>query len=128
MIDRTTRGVIEQVPCSDGAECATEFVLNGRTYAGSCALIDPTEVLTTELGTGNVFNREVRANALRVHPSHDIIALSAPPGTIGCSENPGPDAPTSPWQLAFTGIDLDLSVICDIALFTPEEAASNGCN
>ena len=128
-IDRSTRGVIEEVPCSDNSMCAMEFVLNGRTYAVSCALIDPAEVLDTELGTGFAFYREVRANALRVDPSHAMIALSITPESTGCSENPGPDAPTSPWQLASTGSSIaDLSVLCDITLYTPEEAANHGCS
>jgi len=122
-------GVIEQVACSDDSACAKEFRLNGRIYAASCGLVDPAQVdLDTQLGEGWAFGREVRANALLLDPSFAVIAISAPPGSTGCGENPGPDAPTSPWQFAFTftGTAND-EIICAAGLFGPEEAADNGC-
>ncbi len=125
-------GIIEQIECDDGAACAEEFRLNGRTYARSCGLIDPTQVdLDTELGQGYVLGREVRANALRLDPSHAVIAISAPPGTTGCVEDPGPDAPTSQWQFAFTfagsAVADETDLICIAGLHNPDEAIDNEC-
>ena len=123
-------GVIEQVACSDDGACAKEFRLNGRTYAASCGLIDPAQVaLDDELGQGWAFGREVRANALKLDPSLAVIAISAPPGTTSCGEDLGPDAPTSPWQFAFTSAGTaDDAIICAVGLFGPKEAADHGCD
>ena len=120
-------GVIQQIECDDNAACAAEFRLNGRIYSESCALIDPSQVdLGNELGMGWAFNREVRAHALLLDESHGIIAISAMPGSTGCRENPGPDAPTSPWQFAFGSLgSVDTSLICIVRLSTPEEAAED---
>ncbi len=123
-------GVIEQVACSDNGACANEFRLNGRTYAASCGLVDPAQVdLDNELGQGYVSGRKVRANALQLDPSLAVIAVSAPPGTTSCGEDPGLDAPTSQWQFAFTFTGTaDDALICAVGLFSPEEAADHGCD
>ncbi len=122
-------GVIEEVACDSNASCASEFWLNGRIYARSCGLIDPTQVdPDNQLGTGRAFGREIEAYALLLDPSFGIVAVSAEPGSTGCSEDPGPDAPTSPWQFAFGAPgSYDESLICELGLFSAGEAAENEC-
>ena len=132
-IDLSTTGLIEEVPCPSNGSCAEEFGLNGRIYSLSCALIDPRWVdLDSELGLGRIFGRDEQANAVLVESEvsegsdNDVIAVSAPEAT-GCSENPGPDAPTSPWRFAFGVQDVGSEVICALGLFTAEERVEEGC-
>ncbi len=122
-------GVIAAVPCPADGLCAEEFWLNGRIYAASCGLIDPTQVdLDNQLGAGWALRRELEAYALLADPSYGIVAISARPGSTGCSENPGPDTLTSPWQFAFGPVgSYDESLICEVGLFTPSELAQEDC-
>ncbi len=122
-------GVIAAVPCPANSICAAEFWLNGRIYAASCGLIDPTQVdLDNQLGGGWALGRELEAYSLVLDPSHGIVAISTRPGSTGCGENLGPDAPTSPWKFAFGPVgSYDESLVCEVGLFTPGELAQEGC-
>jgi hypothetical protein len=131
-IDLATTGLIQQVPCTSDGLCAEEFGLNGRVYVLSCGLVDPESVdLENELGRGHLFDRDVAANAVLLSPgvaadtNNNVIAVSAPEAT-GCTENPGPDTPTSPWRLAFAG-PIEPATICSIGLFTAEERVEEEC-
>ena len=120
-------GQVGERLCGPGAECASEFVLNGTIYALSCEAIREDAVLPEALGSGRAFSHDVVVHAVQGFEPDDVVAISVPGGY--CSET-DPDEVHTPWSMAFASQGNSATAgraACQIGALSPVRAEANGC-
>ena len=117
-------GVVAEVRCEENAMCAEEFILNGRIYSVSCAVVLERSILFDDLvGSGTAFAQDIEVFAIEGNPDHGVVAISR---ESGCSENPAD--PTGAWSFAFATRSGIQSAVCEHGNLSDEQRIADGCN
>lgn len=113
--------------CGSDALCASEFVLDGVSYALSCEAVREDAVLAEVLGSGRAFSHEVVVHAVKGFDRDEVVAISVPGGH--CSET-DPDEIHTSWSMAFASRASSViagRAACQIGALSPQRAEANGC-